>query len=91
MGYNETYERNTMNAKQKKIRSWMKDHSFEIGVTALFVSLFAAVTVLSIKEAEAIADELEKQNAWQKQQIEDGNTIVEEDDHLYAVKIVSMY
>ena len=80
-----------MKTKTKKIRSWMKDHSFEIGTSALFVSMLAAVTIISVKEAEAIADELEKQNTWQKQQIENGNTIIQEDDHLYAVKIVSMY
>ena len=80
-----------MITQKKKISSWMKDHSFEIGTATVFTLAFAGIIVASIMQADAIAEEIEKQNNWEKSQLEQGNTIIEKDDHLYAVKVVSVY
>lgn len=77
--------------KKQKIRSWMKDHSFELTAGAIYVSMIVVVGYVAIKQSEAIAEELDKQEAWQRDQLEQGNTIIEKDDHLMAVKVVSVY
>ena len=77
--------------KKQKIRSWMKDHSFEITTGAIYATLIVGVGYLAIKQGEALAEELKKQEAWEREQLEQGNTIIEKDDHLMAVKVVSIY
>lgn len=77
--------------KKNSVRSWMKEHSFELTASSVMVLMIAGLTYVAVKEQEAIANELEKQNNWEKSQLEQGNTIIEKDDHLYAVKVVSVY
>ena len=77
--------------KKNSVRSWMKEHSFELTFASVTVLMIAGLTYVAVKEQEAIANELEKQNNWEKSQLEQGNTIIEKDDHLYAVKVVSVY
>ena len=80
-----------MTTQKKSIRSWMKKHSFEVTAGAIYVSMIVVVGYVAMKQAEAIAEELEQQEAWQRDQLEQGNTIIEKDDHLMAVKVVSVY
>lgn len=80
-----------MTTQKKKLSSWVKEHSFEIGIISVYAAMIAGLSYVAIKQGEAIAEELEKQDNWEKNQIEQGNTIIEKDDHLYAVKVVSVY
>jgi hypothetical protein len=77
--------------KKEKFSSWVKDHSFEITAVTVYATLIVGVTYLAIKQQDAIAKELQKQENWERGQIEDGNIIIEQDDRLLAVKVVSVY
>ncbi len=80
-----------MKTKKEKFSSWVKNHSFEITAVSFYVAATIGLGYLAVKQADAIAEEQQKLEDWENEQITNGNTIIEKDDHLMAVKVVSIY